>query len=79
MNRLPRLLTNAPQEVYPLFAAVGVGITAGIVTGYSMLTRPDTDVLVNKRNTKYYWENVPVSNQPVQRVSRNPLSRNNTR
>ncbi len=82
MNRLPKLFTTAPKEVYPLFAAVSVGLAAGVVTSYSMLTRSDTDVLVNKDReaNKHYWDNVPVPNPiPVQRVSRNPLSRNNTR
>lgn len=76
---MSRLFRNPPKEVYPLFAAVSVGMAVGVVTSYSMLTRSDTDVLVNKDRyaSKYYWDNVP--NQPVQRVSRNPLSRNNTR
>jgi hypothetical protein len=66
-----------PTEVYPLFLAVGVGLTASAVVGYSTMTREGSDVLVDKNKRKYYWDGVE-QKQP-ERVSRNPFRWSNTR
>lgn len=71
-------LMRPPKEVYPLFTAVGAGLVASVVTIYSTFTREGNDVLVDKGNKKYYWDDVPSEEMP-QRVSRNPLDPNNTR
>ncbi len=69
-------LMRPPQEVYPLFVAVGVGLMASVATIYSTMTRDGSDVLLNK-SKRYYWNDTP--NQTAQRISRNPFIRDNTR